>query len=152
PVVVGGPGVLAGLLHDHDDVAALVRPLQGTALQPDPDRVAQQRDDERHGPGATPLERPGQRVRPVALLPGGSEYQFVDLGADRRRGVPVEPPGPGGHVAADRLGDVDQAGRAALDAGRTSGHTTSATARVIRIAAQKLRETASGASPVNRTS
>src|SRR5262249_4701972 len=125
--------------HDHDDVAALARALQGAALQPDPDRVAQQRDDEGHGPGPAPLERPGQGVRPVSLLPGGPEYLLVDLGADRLRGITVEHPGHGRHVDTDRLGDVDQAGRAALGAGRTSSHTTSATARVSMITAQKLR-------------
>src|SRR5262249_16723283 len=144
--------VLARLLHDHDDVAALPCALQGAALQPDPDRVAQQGDDERQGIGAAALERPGERVRPVALLPGGLEYQFVDLGADRLHKVPVEHPGHSEHMDPHRLGDIDQAGRAALAAGRTSGHTTSATARVSMITAQKLQYTASGSSPVKRSS
>ena len=63
-----------------------------------------------------PLQRPGQRVGPVALLPCRAEDLAVDLGPDRLGRVTVEHPGHGGHVHADRLGDVDQArppGRAA---------------------------------------
>ena len=41
--------VIPGFLHDHDNVTAFARPLQRAALQPDPDRVAQQRDDEVQG-------------------------------------------------------------------------------------------------------
>ena len=101
-------GVLPGLLHDHDHVAAIGGPLQGAALEPYPDRVAQQRDDERDRPGLASLQRPGQRVGPVPLLPCRAQDPAVNLRPDRLGRVAVEHPGHGGHVHADRFGDVDQ--------------------------------------------
>src|SRR2546429_108671 len=91
-------------------VSTVGGPLQGAPLEPHPDRVAEQRDDERGGPGLAPLQRPGQRVGPVTLLPCRAEDPAVDLGPDRLRRVAVEHPGHGGHVHADCFGDVDQAG------------------------------------------
>ena len=138
-VGAGRLGVLPGLLHDHDHVAAIGGPLQRAALEPHPDRVAQQRDDERDGPGLAPLQRPGQRVGPVALLACRAEDPAVDLGPDRLGRVAVEHPGHGGHVHADRFGDVDQArppgpgrGRAAprSAAGLASGSAADTSRRV----------------------
>jgi hypothetical protein len=121
PVAVGRLRVVGRLLHDHDDVAAVGGPLQRPPLQPCPDRVAQQRDHEREGAGALPLQPAGQRVGPVALLPGGIQDLLVDLGPDRLRRIAVEHAGHRGGVHADRPGDVDEPGRAAPAGLRAGG-------------------------------
>ena len=107
-VVTGRPRVLGRLLHDHDDVAALAGPLQRAALQPDPDRVAQHRDDHGEGAGAALLQGPGQGIGPVALHPRGAQDPLVGLRPDRQRRIAVQHPRHRGHVHARGLGDVHQ--------------------------------------------
>ena len=82
PVGAGRLGVLPGLLHDHDHVAAIAGPLQRPSLEPHPDRVAQQRDDERDGPGLAPLQRPIKQPNPGSGL--GYWPAFWMLGAGFR--------------------------------------------------------------------
>ena len=130
-VGAGRLGVLHRLLHDHDDVAALGRAQQGAALQANPDRVAQHRDDEGERTGAVVAQCPGERVRPVSAGTSLGQDALDRFRAQGMADFPVEHARHGGRVHADGAGDVNQpdhpapARRLVLSAGCSLGHTAS---------------------------